>query len=345
MAASAAVDGSTADIPVLETEGTDVKTMLGMSVFYVVFGFLLGMILGGLMKLFKMECCEALSDKCQKILKFFVALTLAVTTPIWCHYAHFHESKFILIIFYGYFAYREWGDDGRPDKELAFFWIFCQPFVFATVGAAVQFKYIEGKSFGLSILVIFLGVSMRWIGTIVAASEPKFGCYEKMFFGFAWIPKATVQAAIGGTTLLYANNLGDNIRPEVKEEWVNWGKILLSMAVIAVIITAPLGAILTNTLGPIWLEDDSGSVQSHRSVGSQANYNDGKGVVKYPRIAVEEPGAGIPDEHGQEEATNILHAMNGGIEPKSKVGMDPETTAGRTRMLGDSIKKDTGCDP
>ena len=64
--------------------------------------------------------------------------------------------------------------------------------MFATVGAAVQFKYIEGKSFLLSILVIFLGVSMRWVGTVVAASEPKFNCKEKMFFGFAWIPKATV---------------------------------------------------------------------------------------------------------------------------------------------------------
>merc|ERR1711990_51716 len=182
-----------------------------------------------------MECCEALPIKAQKMIKFFVTITIAITTPIWCHYAHFHESKFILIIFYGYFAYREWGDDGRPAEELAFFWTFCQPFVFATVGAAVQFKYIEGKSFGLSIIVIFLGVTMRWVGTVIAASEPKFTCKEKMFFGFAWIPKATVQAAIGGTVFLHATNLGDEIDPAVKEQWIDWGKVLLSMAVLAVI--------------------------------------------------------------------------------------------------------------
>lgn len=163
--------------------------------------------------------------------------------------------------------------------------------MFATVGAAVQFKYIEGKSFLLSILVIFLGVAMRWIGTVVAASEPKFTCKEKMFFGFAWIPKATVQAAIGGTVLLNATNLGDHVAPEVKEQWIDWGKVLLSMAVIAVIITAPAGAILTNTLGPIWLEDDSESVLSHRSVGSQANFEKGK---KLPAIGIESPDAGMP---------------------------------------------------
>jgi len=130
--------------------------------------------------------------------------------------------------------------------------------VFATVGAAVQFKYIEGKSFGFSILIIFLGVAMRWIGTIVAASEPKFNCKEKMFFGFAWIPKATVQAAIGGTVFIKSQALDENdIRADVKQQWIDYGKILLSMAVIAVIITAPAGAILTNTLGPMWLNDDS----------------------------------------------------------------------------------------
>lgn len=130
--------------------------------------------------------------------------------------------------------------------------------MFATVGAAVQFKYIEGKSFGFSILIILLGVAMRWVGTIVAASEPKFTCYEKMFFGFAWIPKATVQAAIGGTTFVKAQALlDDEVRAEVKAQWIDWGKVLLSMAVIAVIITAPAGAILTNTLGPLWLNDDS----------------------------------------------------------------------------------------
>jgi hypothetical protein len=43
---------------------------------------------------------------------------------------------------------------------------------------------------------------------------------------------------------------------DVRDKWIGWGKDLLSMAVVAVIITAPLGAILTNTLGVRWLDVD-----------------------------------------------------------------------------------------
>ena len=56
-------------------------------------------------------------------------------------------------------------------------------------------------SFGKGIGIILLGLIMRWIGTVVAASEDKFVFKEKAFLGFAWIPKATVQAAIGGNIL------------------------------------------------------------------------------------------------------------------------------------------------
>ena len=193
--------------------GADVKTMIGMSIFYVVTGFFAGMLFGSCMGCFNSEKCKDLSDRTSKILKFLLTLTIAIATPLVCNAIGFHESKYILIIFFGYFCFRVWGEDGRPDKELAMFWTFCQPFVFATVGASVQFKYIDGGSFGLSICVILLGLLMRWIGTYIAASEPKFVHYEKMFLGFAWIPKATVQAAIGGTTL--ANALAmTNVRPE-----------------------------------------------------------------------------------------------------------------------------------
>jgi NhaP-type Na+/H+ or K+/H+ antiporter len=64
--------------------------------------------------------------------------------------------------------------------------------VFATVGAAVQFKNINMGSFGKGVGIIMLGLVMRWIGTVIAASEPKFVFKEKAFLGFAWIPKATV---------------------------------------------------------------------------------------------------------------------------------------------------------
>lgn len=123
---------------------------------------------------------------------------------------------------------------------------------------------------------------MRWVGTVIAASEPKFVFLEKCFFGFAWIPKATVQAAIGGTTLNSAIALSTKeVRPQVKEQWIEYGKDLISMAVIAVIITAPLGAILTNTLGPKWLHEDKDFDTSPEALKrSMRNLSGGSGQPK-----------------------------------------------------------------
>ena len=83
------------------------------------------------------------------------------------------------------------------------------------------------------------------------------------------------------------------------------------MAVLAVIITAPAGAILTNTLGPMWLEDDVDSEDSHRSMGSQANF-------PLPKIAVEGVDNNVGTDNGQKEATGILHSLNGAVEPSKK---------------------------
>ena len=72
---------------------------------------------------------------------------------------------------------------------------------------------------------------------------------------FAWMPKATVQAAIGGVVLDTANSV-KGISDENRVLYVKYGNILLTTAVIAIVITAPLGAILINTLGIKWLSYD-----------------------------------------------------------------------------------------
>ena len=67
---------------------------------------------------------------------------------------------------------------------------------------------------------------------------------------FAWIPKATVQAAIGGLALIQAKE------KKLGQEYLDWGQAMLTTAVFAICLTAPLGAIFINTLGTKWLEYD-----------------------------------------------------------------------------------------
>lgn len=127
--------------------------------------------------------------------------------------------------------------------------MFCQPFLFGTVGAAVQFKDIDVSSLGPGIGVIFIGLTCRWIGAFLAMMEPKYTVKEKAFVAFGWIPKATVQAALGGVTIAEARKSGD-------PTFIKNGKEMLTMAVFAICITAPLGAILIVTLGKRWLKYD-----------------------------------------------------------------------------------------
>ena len=73
--------------------------------------------------------------------------------------------------------------------------------LFGTVGAAVMFNKIESSIIGKGLVVIFCGVLARWIATFSVGYGKGFTLKESAFMGFAWIPKATVQAAIGGVVL------------------------------------------------------------------------------------------------------------------------------------------------
>jgi len=76
-----------------------------------------------------------------------------------------------------------------------------------------------------------------------------------MFLAFAWMPKATVQAAIGGIVLDTARSV-KGVSDADRALYINYGNILLSTAVLAIVFTAPIGAILINTLGIKWLSYD-----------------------------------------------------------------------------------------
>lgn len=77
--------------------------------------------------------------------------------------------------------------------------------------------------------MIILGLLIRSMGVFISVKESNLNKKEKLFTIFAYTPKATVQAAIGSVAL--TNGLDS-------------GMSILSIAVLGIIITAPLGAIL-----------------------------------------------------------------------------------------------------
>lgn len=138
------------------------------------------------------------------------------------------------------------------------------------------FDKVEGSMIGGGIVIIICGVSARWVATFMVGIGQGFTIKERAFMGFAWIPKATVQAAIGGAVLTQAETEGD------MPEFERYGLKMLTTAVFAIVFTAPLGAILTNTLGPMWLEHNPLQPKSTKEEISEAEkqFDENAGVKK-----------------------------------------------------------------
>ena len=111
-------------------------------------------------------------------------------------------------------------------------WIFAEIILFCLVGAEVDIKYAFSQGL-IVILVLFLALIFRIIGVFICLIKTKLNFKERLFCAISYLPKATVQASIGGIAL----SMG-----------LDCGKIILTFAVLAILITAPLGAILTDLL-------------------------------------------------------------------------------------------------
>lgn len=107
-------------------------------------------------------------------------------------------------------------------------WLGAEVLLFVLVGAAVDIRYTL-KAGGAAIAMIFIALAFRSVGVILCLIKTKLNKKEKLFCIIAYLPKATVQAAIGSVPLA----LG-----------LPCGNIVLSIAVLSIILTAPLGALL-----------------------------------------------------------------------------------------------------
>ncbi len=106
-------------------------------------------------------------------------------------------------------------------------WVFAEMLLFVLVGAQVNI-YVAKDSGLVGIAIIFIGLIARSIGVLISTATRKYSWKERFFCMIAYTPKATVQAAIGAIPLSFGVASGD---------------VILSIAVLSILITAPLGAI------------------------------------------------------------------------------------------------------
>lgn len=115
----------------------------------------------------------------------------------------------------------------RLAEKFGKLWLAAEVVLFVLVGASVDIRYTVEAGVG-AVEMIFIALGIRAIGVGLCMLGTSLSWKERLFCVIAYLPKATVQAAIGSVPL----SLG-----------LPCGKIILSVAILAIVITAPLGAI------------------------------------------------------------------------------------------------------
>ena len=119
----------------------------------------------------------------------------------------------------------------RLSTKYSKLWVAAELLLFVLVGAAVDIPYAFGA--GVAAIAVILGVLVfRMLGVLVCLLGTDLNKKEKLFGMFAYMPKATVQAAIGSVPLAMG---------------LACGNMVLTVAVLAILITAPVGAFLIDS--------------------------------------------------------------------------------------------------
>lgn len=127
--------------------------------------------------------------------------------------------------------------DARLSEKFGKVWLATEVALFVLVGAAVDLRYLADAGLP-ALLLLLIGLIFRSAGTYLSLLGTALDLRERLFPVIAYLPKATVQAAIGGAPLAMG---------------LPCGGLILSVAVLSILVTAPLGAIGMEVACPRWI--------------------------------------------------------------------------------------------
>ncbi len=209
-------------VGMMQGKKTSVMSFVNIPV-SIVLGIAIGLFAGFLLSVYFEKI--KVRDTVKVIIVLCISLLLvvfedALTTPI-------TFSALIAIMFMG-IGIKKKNDDvaGALAEKYGKMWVAAEVFLFVLVGACVNIEYL-GRVGVKALLVIVLALLFRMAGVFISLLGTKINKKERLFTMLAYTPKATVQAAIGGMPLALGLSCGD---------------IVLMVAVLAIVLTAPLGA-------------------------------------------------------------------------------------------------------
>jgi NhaP-type Na+/H+ or K+/H+ antiporter len=140
----------------------------------------------------------------------------------------------------------------RISQKCEKLWTVAEIFLFVLVGVSIQIQYFS-KYILMSLALLACSLLVRSLAVQLCLIKTKLNLKERIFVAISYLPKATVQAAIGGTLLDYGNSVSN-------DAIIAAGIIVLSVSVVSILFTAPLAAfsmdltytkLTTRTLEPV----------------------------------------------------------------------------------------------
>lgn len=195
----------------------------------IILGVLLGLLIGiGLINLFK---CFKLNSTIKVIIMLGVSFLMVWLESYVKTYVSI--SALLGIIVMSIILSSKISNLNEVKQSYNHLWSAFEILLFVLVGTRVKLNLVFSFE-GLKIFILILiGLSFRTIGVILSVMKNKYNLKEIIFFVVSYLPKATVQASIGAIAL---------------SEGLACGEIVLTASVIAIVFTAPVGAILIDWL-------------------------------------------------------------------------------------------------
>ena len=209
-------------IGMIQGQGANIMNFINIPI-SIILGILIGLLLGLLLSYFFKKI--HIRDTSKVLIIISISLLLVVLEDSLTTSITF--SSLISIMFIGVGLKRNREEVAkRLSIKYGKLWVGAEVFLFVLVGATVNINYLSHVGFK-ALLLIILALIFRMFGVFICLLKTKLNKKEKLFAMIAYTPKATVQAAIGGIPLSLGLSCGD---------------ITLTVAVLAIVLTAPLGA-------------------------------------------------------------------------------------------------------
>ncbi|XP_051785603.1 sodium/hydrogen exchanger 9B2-like isoform X2 [Erpetoichthys calabaricus] len=209
----------------------------------VVGGIIAGVAMGFFLRFFPSKDQKSLVVKRSTLL-----LGLAVFAVFGSGRAGFPGSGGLCTLVMSFLAGVGWADSkGVVEDIVGVAWNIFQPLLFGLIGAEISITSLNPNTVGLGVATLVAALAVRILCTFLMVSFAGFSLKEKIFVSLAWVPKATVQAAIGPVAL-------DTAREKHDVQLEAYGMDILTVAFLSILITAPIGALAIGLAGPRLLQ-------------------------------------------------------------------------------------------